>query len=128
MSRELTKSINRNGTGFTLGQKRILRALNDAATYATTKIIPDTTYILLEEDSGKVLIFTNAAAVAVTLPDALSQNWQATLVQTTALGVPTVTPSGSDTVNGAGTGVAPSAQWQAMYLVKHAAAAWVAVL
>lgn len=85
-----------------------------------------TTYMIQASDSGKVILFNNAAAIAVTLPDALATNFQCTIAQIGA-GVPTVTPN-TDTVNGAGTGVAPSAQWAAMYLSKFSATEWWAVI
>jgi len=44
------------------------------------------------------------------------------------VGVPTVTRSGSDTINGAATGVAPAAQWKALYLTQYIAATWMAIL
>ena len=40
-------------------------------------------------------------------------------------GVPTITPD-TDTVNGAGTGIAPSAQWEGVYLSKYLATEWMA--
>jgi hypothetical protein len=86
-----------------------------------------TTYTILASDNGKVLTFENAASIAVTLPDTLDTNFQCTIVQIGA-GVPTVTRSGSDTINGAATGVAPSAQWKGMFLTQFDAAEWLAVL
>ena len=73
-----------------------------------------TTYTIVAGDNGKVLTFNNAASIAVTLPDTLDTDFQCTIVQIAA-GVPTVTPD-TDTINGAGTGVAPAAQRKAMYL------------
>ena len=85
-----------------------------------------TTYTIVAGDNGKVLTFNNAASIAVTLPDTLDTNFQCSIVQIGA-GVPTVTPA-TDTINGAGTGVTPSAQWKAMYLSQYAATTWLAVL
>ena len=85
------------------------------------------TYTITAADSGKVLTFNNAAACAVTLPDTLDTNFQCTIVQVGA-GVPTVTRSGTDTINGAATGVTPSAQWKGMYLSQYAAGTWLALL
>jgi len=84
------------------------------------------TYTILASDNGKIITFSNAGACAVTLPDGLDVNFQCTIVQI-GVGVPTVTPA-TDTVNGAGAGVAPTAQWSAMYLSKFAATEWLAVV
>lgn len=92
---------------------------------ATFNTQTGTSYTLQESDNGKIVILNNAAAIAVTLPDGLSVGWQVTVVQVGA-GVPTVTPA-TDTVNAAGTGVSPSAQWAALYLTKFAATEYVAV-
>ena len=86
-----------------------------------------TTYTILAADSGKVLTFNNAASIAVTLPDTLDTDFQCTVIQIGA-GVPTVTRSGTDTINGAATGVTPSAQWKGMYLSQYAAGTWLALL
>ena len=85
-----------------------------------------TTYTILAADNGKILTFNNASAVAVTLPDGLDVDFQCTIVQIGA-GVVTVTPN-TDTVNGAGTGVFPTAQWKGMYLSQYASTTWLAVL
>jgi hypothetical protein len=85
-----------------------------------------TTYTILASDNGKIITFNNAASIAVTLPDTLDVNFQCTIVQIGA-GVPTVTP-GTDTINGAGTGVAPSAQWAAMFLSQYSATNWLAII
>ena len=95
----------------------------------TASMVPNTqtgtTYTIQATDNGKTLIFTNAAAVAVTLPDGLDENFQCTVMQYGA-GAVTVTPN-TDTVNGAGTGVSPSAQYAALYLAKVDATGWVAL-
>jgi len=85
-----------------------------------------TTYTILASDLGKIITFDNAASIAVTLPDTLDTNFQCTIVQIGA-GVPTVTPA-TDTINGAGAGVAPSAQWKGMYLTQYSATNWLALL
>ena len=84
-----------------------------------------TTYTIVAGDNGKVITFNNASAIAVTLPDTLDTNFQCTIVQIGA-GVPTVTPN-TDTINGAGTGVTPDAQWKGLYLSQFAATEWLAV-
>jgi hypothetical protein len=95
---------------------------------ADTKIVTGTTYTILAEDNGKTLVFTNAAPVAVTWPDGRALNFHVSLVQTTAAGIPTVTPSGTDNINGAQTGVAPAAQWNAMYIAKYDSGEALAIL
>jgi hypothetical protein len=85
-----------------------------------------TTYTIVEADNGKNIIFTNAAAIAVGGLEALSTNFECTVIQAGA-GVPTVTPS-TDTINGTTASVAPSAQFKGMYLNQYATSTWVAVL
>lgn len=82
-----------------------------------------TTYTIQTSDAGKEIVFTNAGAVAVTLPDGLPQNFQCILSQEGA-GTVTVTPSGSDTLNGAGTGIATSGQYTALHLGKRTSSNW----
>jgi hypothetical protein len=69
----------------------------------TASLVPNvqsgTAYTIQATDNGKTIVCTNAAAVSVTLPDGLDQNFQCTVVQYGA-GAVTVTPGGSDTVNG----------------------------
>ena len=86
-----------------------------------------TTYTIQASDAGKIITCNNGAAIAVTLPDGLAVNFQCTVIQVGA-GKPTVTRSGTDTVNGAATGVAPAAQWKALYLSKYDTAKWLAIL
>jgi len=82
---------------------------------------------ILATDNGKVLIYTSGSAVAVTLPDDLDVNFHCSIIQAGA-GVVTVTRSGADTINGAATGVTPSAQWKGMYLNQFAAGEFLALL
>jgi hypothetical protein len=96
----------------------------------TASLVPNvqsgTAYTIQATDNGKTIVCTNAAAVSVTLPDGLDQNFQCTVVQYGA-GAVTVTPGGSDTVNGASAGVSPAAQYAALYLGKVDATGWVAL-
>jgi hypothetical protein len=85
-----------------------------------------TSYTILQSDNGKNIIFTNAGAITVTLPDALSVGFQCVIIQAGA-GVPTVTPN-TDTVNDAAAGVAPTAQYKGLYLGKYVAGKFVALL
>ena len=84
-----------------------------------------TTYTITAGDNGMNIIFTNAAAIAVTLPDGLDVDFECSVIQAGA-GVPTVTPA-TNTVNGAGTGIAPAGQWKAVYLNQYLATEWLAV-
>ena len=93
--------------------------------HARVRTASGTTDTIIATDSGAIVVYTNAAAVAVTLPDTFPVNFQFTVIQTTAAGVPTVTRSGADTINGVATGIAPLAQWNGAYFVQHAANAWV---
>ena len=102
-------------------------ALVEAAVAAADwNIQTGTTYTIQASDAGKNIGFTNAAAIAVTLPDTLATNFQCSIIQL-GTGIPTVTPA-TDTINGAATGVAPAGQWKAMYLSQFAATEWLAVL
>jgi len=92
--------------------------------HAGFRVVSGTTDTILSTDSGKLIIFTNAAAIAVTLPNTFPVGFQFTTVQTTAAGIPTTTRSGADTINGAATGVAPSAQWKGAYFMQYSANTW----
>lgn len=85
-----------------------------------------TTYTIQSSDDGKIITFNNASPVAVTLPDGLSQGFSCEIVQLGA-GVPTATPN-TDTINGAGAGVSPSAQWKSMKLYKFSSTEWLATI
>lgn len=93
---------------------------------AVYNIQTGTSYSLQDSDNGKIVGFTNGSAIAVDGLEGRAVNFQCTIVQIGA-GVPTVSPS-TDTINGAGTGVAPSAQWKAMYLSQFADTEWLAIL
>jgi len=93
---------------------------------ADTRIITGTTDTLAQSDDGKVLIYTNAAGCAITYPDGLNEKFQCSVIAAGAV-APIITPGGTDTINGAGTGVSPSAQYKALYLVKHEATNAIAV-
>ena len=88
--------------------------------------IAGTSYTIQEEDNGKILYTTNAASIAITLPDGLPIGHHFS-IQQVGVGVPTVTRSGSDTVNGAGTGISPSGQWAALYCNKFAVGQWAGI-
>jgi len=83
-----------------------------------------TSYTLQASDNGKIVTFDNSSAIAVTLPDTLSTNFQCTIIQL-GVGVPTVTPD-TDTINGDSEGVSPSDRWKAMYLSQYSGSNWVA--
>ena len=102
-----------------------LSAISNTASMVT-RTVTGTTDTILATDNGKTLIYTNAAAVAVDLPDGLPADFQCTVMQYGA-GAVTVTPSGSDTVNGASSGLSPSAQYAGMYFGKVDATGWIAV-
>ena len=86
------------------------------------KVIDTATYTILEADNGYKLFFDYATAIDVTLPDGLSIGHNFTATQIGA-GTPTITP-GTDTINGAGTAIAPAEQWGSLKLVQYAAADW----
>lgn len=64
------------------------------------KTIAGTTYTLSESDRSQILLFTNAAAITLTVPAGLSTLFDVMLVQT-GTGRITVTPAGGVTVNAA---------------------------
>lgn len=100
-----------------------LSQITDYSDLQGVTIISGTTHTVVAADNTKELIFTNAGAIAVTLPDGLAVGTAFTVKQAGA-GVPTVTPSGSDTLNGAGAGLAPSAQWAALHFLKYDTGVW----
>jgi len=89
---------------------------------AIVNVQTGTSYTIQASDNGKEIIFTNAGAIAVTLPDTLDTLFQC-IVKQAGAGVPTVTPD-TDTINGAGVGVTPSAQWKGIHLVQYSATNW----
>ena len=64
------------------------------------KTIAGTTYTLSESDRSQILLFTNAAAITLTVPAGLSTLFDTMLVQT-GTGQITVTPAGGVTINAA---------------------------
>jgi hypothetical protein len=64
------------------------------------KTITGTTYTLSETDRSQILLFTNAAAITLTVPTGLSTLFDTMLVQT-GTGQITVTGAGGVTINGA---------------------------
>lgn len=62
--------------------------------------VAGTTYTLVEADRSKILVFTNASPVTVTVPSGLSTTFDVMLVQSGA-GAVTVSPAGGVTVNAA---------------------------
>ena len=64
------------------------------------KTITGTTYTLAEIDRSQILLFTNAAAITLTVPTGLSLLFDVMLVQT-GTGQITVTPAGGVTINAA---------------------------
>lgn len=74
------------------------------------KFITDTSYTLLETDTGQVLVFSNASNITVTMPNNLTANWTAAIVQdgngqvilSPASGVTTLSYSSYDRTAGLG--------------------------
>lgn len=83
-------------------------------------------YTIQDTDNTKVLTFDNANSIAVTLPDDLPTGFSCTVIHV-GDGVPTITPN-TDTINGSGAGVTPSAKWKELKLFKYSTTAWVAVI
>jgi len=48
---------------------------------AGVKVIPDTTYTLLDGDTGHMLVFTASSQVTITLPNSFDPGWNAAIVQ-----------------------------------------------
>jgi hypothetical protein len=91
--------------------------------HAKVRVVSGTSDTILITDSGGTVVYTNASAIAVTLPATFTGTFQFTVVQA-GTGVPTVTRSSSDTINGAATGVTPAAQWKGMFFTQYAANTW----
>ena len=64
------------------------------------RTITGTTYTLSESDRSQILLFTNAAAITLTVPTGLSTLFDTMLIQT-GTGQITVTPAGGVTINAA---------------------------
>jgi hypothetical protein len=94
---------------------------------AKIRIVTGTTDTILAADSGGIVVYTNAAAIAVVLPDGLPVLHDFTAYQVTELGIPSVTPSGSDTTNGAQDAIAPSAQSKGAYFAKYDTGLWLSM-
>lgn len=67
---------------------------------SASSTVSGTSYTLVEADRSKILIFTNASPVTVTVPSGLSAAFDVMLVQSGA-GAVTVSPAGGVTVNAA---------------------------
>jgi hypothetical protein len=77
-----------------------LQGPSGPAGVSSYKTITGTTYTLVEEDRSQILLFTNAAAITLTVPTGLSALFDTMIVQTST-GQITVTPAIGVTVNAA---------------------------
>ena len=102
----------------------LVQWLDDNMSIDGWNIEPSTSYTIQASDNGKNIGFTNSGSIAVTLPDTLPVGFRCRLWWL-GVGTPTATPD-TDTVNGAGAGVAPSARWKSLYLAQFDDTEWVA--
>lgn len=90
---------------------------------ASIRVVAGTSDTILASDNGGIVVYTSGSAIAVTQPNTFVGTFQYTVVWA-GVGMPTITRSGSDTINGAATGVSPSARWKGAYLTQYAANTW----
>lgn len=89
--------------------------------------IPDAAYTLKADDAGRRLLFTNAGAVTVTVPNEATFKWRAvscTLVQMGA-GKVSLSAGNGVTLNGPGGLLGTSAQYAEIKITKQAANVYV---
>lgn len=80
------------------------------------KTITGTTYTLAEVDRSQILLFTNAAAITLTVPTGLSTLFDVMIVQT-GTGQITVAPGGGVTVNAALSAIKTAYQYAVATLI-----------
>jgi hypothetical protein len=89
--------------------------------------VAGTTYALSLADHGTVIRCTSADAVTVTATDTLPVGFHVLIVQEGA-GAVSVTPGGTDTLNGATDAVGVTKQFGAGYLFQAAEGQWVVIV
>jgi hypothetical protein len=93
-----------------------------------TKTVSGTTYTILEEDHGILLLFTNAAGCAITVPQATGQFAAPFITEFMALGAPLTWTPTTSTINGAASAkiggrnilVADGGNWRASLMGREA--------
>ena len=96
MSDVQSTALNQQDTQIVLA----VRGFQGPAGVSSYKTITGTTYTLSESDRSQILLFTNAAAITLTVPTGLSTLFDTMLVQT-GTGQITVTPACGVTINAA---------------------------
>jgi hypothetical protein len=76
----------------------------------SVKNITASAYTLLDTDNGRILDFSNASDISVTVPDTLPIGFQVSISQT-GLGNVVLVPSGAMVVNNRYSGTQTSGQW-----------------
>ena len=119
--------IDDNATGevFDLTDTEIVATV-PIRTPASIRVSAATSDDILAADNGGIIVYTAGTTVTCNLPDTLDQNFQCTIIQAGA-GTVEITPD-TDTINGAGTAVSPSAQWKGAYITQYADTTWLALL
>lgn len=102
------------------------KQLDIALTEPQINVQTGTTYTLLTTDKGKTICFNNGAAVTVTIDAALPVNFACTVVQE-GVGLVSLDPQSTDTLNGATLNVALAGQWKSGYLYQRTEGAWVLI-
>ena len=101
--------------------------MNEIKTQQQYTLVSGTTYTVLASDLGKVLRCTSASNMTITIPDTLPVGFTAAWVREGA-GTASIARSGVETINGATTPVAVSAQWKRGIFYKVGTTAWVATV
>lgn len=96
MSDVQSTALNQQDTQIVLA----VPGIQGPAGVSSYRTITGTTYTLSESDRSQILLFTNAAAITLTVPTGLSTLFDTMLVQT-GTGQITVTPAGGVTINAA---------------------------
>jgi hypothetical protein len=96
MSDVQSTALNQQDTQIVLA----VPGIQGPAGVSSYKTITGTTYTLSESDRSQILLFTNAAAITLTVPTGLSTLFDTMLIQT-GTGQITVTGAGGVTINAA---------------------------
>lgn len=90
------------------------------------RVVSGTTDTLLSTDIGKTICYTSGSAVTVTVDAALPVGFHCNIIQE-GVGVVSLDPQSTDTLNGATSNIPVVAQYQSLYLYQRTEGAWIAV-
>lgn len=77
-------------------------------------------------DKGKTITINSATDVTVSILSNLDVNFECTVVQI-GVGIPIITPSGAETINGSAGTISPAGQWKEVRLIQYLAGKWLAL-